>query len=387
MQNNIPIFLASNDKYAPFVATTIASVCYNTKSFCEFYILDSGISNLNKERIELLKEKFNNFSIEYLSIDLSKFAGFKLLPHISLDAYSRFFIPVLKPELDKVIYLDVDVSVLGDIKELYNVNLEDFYLGAISEYYFIKQQEALAEKLDIEYNDEKQFFNSGILLINSKKWRENDITQKLFEIQNKYNSVLDWGDQDVLIKQFYKDYLVLDSKFNLLSGQIIYKSEFSTEVEKMVDNAIKNPIIRHFETPNKPWLTNKNFYSGDLQNFDDFWFFAKMTDFYEILKFKYFNGLFESKKGGEVLISNGYFVQKTRLNLFGIISLLKIIKKNNRIYYKLFGFIPWLKVINKDDKTYYKLFGFIPGLKVIHKNNQIYYKLFDFITLLRIKKI
>ena len=90
VKNSIPIFLASNDKYAPFVATTIASVCYNTKSFCEFYILDSGISNLNKKRIELLKEKFNNFSIEYLKVDLNKFDGFKSADYISLDTYQDF---------------------------------------------------------------------------------------------------------------------------------------------------------------------------------------------------------------------------------------------------------------------------------------------------------
>ena len=339
MQNNIPIFLASNDKYAPFVATTIASVCYNTKSFCNFYVLDSGISNLNKKRIELLKEKFNNFSIEYLSIDLKKFTGFKLLPHISLDAYSRFFIPILKPELDKVIYIDIDVSVLGDIKELYNVNLEDFYLGAIPEYYFIKQQEALAKKLDIKYSNKKQFFNSGILLINSKKWRENDVTQKLFEIQNKYNSVLDWGDQDVLIKQFYKNYLILDSKFNLLSGQIIYKSEFSKEVEEIIDNAIKNPIIRHFETPNKPWLTNENFYGGDLQNFNDFWFFAKMTDFYDNIHINYEAELHE--------VHNKTASRKATIKLFGKIPLLKVIEKNNKIYHKLFNFIPLLTTNRK----------------------------------------
>ena len=49
---NIPIFLASNDGYAPFIATTIASICYNTQSFIEFYILDSGISNFKKKQIE-----------------------------------------------------------------------------------------------------------------------------------------------------------------------------------------------------------------------------------------------------------------------------------------------------------------------------------------------
>lgn len=133
----------------------------------------------------------------------------------------------------------------------------------------------------------------------------------------------------------------------------------------MVDNAIKNPIIRHFETPGKPWLTNKNFYDVniDLQNFEDFWFFAKMTDFYEILKFKYFNGLLESKEGKAIINSN-CLSKKTKLELFNIIPLLKIIRKNNKTYYKLFEFIPLLKVIDKNNKIYYKLFNFIPLLVI-----------------------
>lgn len=334
MQNNIPIFLASNDKYAPFVATTIASVCYNTKSFCEFYILDSGISSLNKKRIEFLKNKFNNFSIEYLHIDLSKFNNFQLLPHISLDTYSRFFIPLLKPELDKVIYLDVDITVLGDVKELYDNDLEDHFLGAVPEYCAINKQKIIAKNLDIKYNNNKQFFNAGILLINSRKWRENNITEKLFEIQNKYEDNLANGDQDILIKQFYEDYVIFDSRFNLLSGQIVYKKEFSIEIEKMIDDAIKNPIIRHFETQNKPWLTSENFYGGFLQNFNDFWFFAKMTDFYDNIKLGYVANLVNKKT----------YKKNSKEYLFGFIPLLKKVEKNNNICYKLFNFIPLLKI-------------------------------------------
>ena len=66
---NIPIFLSSDNNYAPFVATTIASICDNTKAFCDFYILDGGISRKNKENIKKLKMRFKNFSIEFLSIN------------------------------------------------------------------------------------------------------------------------------------------------------------------------------------------------------------------------------------------------------------------------------------------------------------------------------
>ena len=335
MQNkNIPIFLASNDKYAPFVATTIASVCYNTKSFCEFYILDSGISDLNKKRIELLKERFGNFSIEYLHIDLSKFNSFQLLPHISLDTYSRFFIPLLKPKLDKVIYLDVDIVVLGDIQNLYNIDLEEHFLGAVPEYFPTDCQIKIAKNLNIKYNENKQFFNAGILLINSKRWREDNIIEKLFEIQSKYSHKLTNGDQDILIKQFYEDYIILDSRFNLLSGQIVYKDRFSIEVEKMINNAIKNPIVRHFETQNKPWLTNENFYGGDLQNFNDFWFFVRMTDFYDSIKLGYIDNLINKK----------IYRKKNKRYLFNIVPLVEKNEKNNNIWYKLFNFLPLLKI-------------------------------------------
>ena len=70
--NTIPIFLSSDNNYAPYVATTIASICDNTKSFCDFYILDGGISKENQEKIYVLKEKFNNFSIEFINIDVDK---------------------------------------------------------------------------------------------------------------------------------------------------------------------------------------------------------------------------------------------------------------------------------------------------------------------------
>ena len=99
---------------------------------------------------------------------------------------------------------------------MYDVDLKDHFLGATPEYFAIDCQMKVVKNLDIKYNKNKQFFNAGILLINSKKWRENNITDKLFKTQKKYNDKLINGDQYILIKQFYEDHLILDNKFNLL---------------------------------------------------------------------------------------------------------------------------------------------------------------------------
>ena len=72
MKNNIPIFLPSDNNYAPYLATCIVSLCENTNSFLDLYILDGGMNDENKKIIESLKDKFKNFSIEFLNIILCK---------------------------------------------------------------------------------------------------------------------------------------------------------------------------------------------------------------------------------------------------------------------------------------------------------------------------
>lgn len=113
----ISVFYEGQDDLIEILATSIASVCYNTKSFINFYILDCGICELNKKLLETLKHKFDNFTIEYIPMDLKKFSQLKGYTEKNyVDCYSRLLIPELKPELDKAIYLDVDIILMDDIK-------------------------------------------------------------------------------------------------------------------------------------------------------------------------------------------------------------------------------------------------------------------------------
>lgn len=325
MQNkHIPIFLASNDKYAPFVATTIASVCYNTKSFCDFYVLDSGISSLNKNRIEKLKEQFKNFSVEYLSVDLSKFDGFKSADYISLDTYSRFYIPLLKPELEKAIYMDVDMIALGDIQELYDIELGEYALGAVPEQFGLNVKTVMKQKINC--GEEHKYFNAGLLLMDLKKWRDNNILESLLKIEKEYKEQLTYADQCILNKCFDNNYKQLDNKFNVM---IQYMQEHN--------HIANNIVIRHFEGRAKPWLTNMDWFEQELDNFNEFWFYAKMTDFYDILYLNYFNYLFNKKCRSPI----------RKIKLFNFIPLFKIIDDDKKIHFKLFRHIPFLTMFKR----------------------------------------
>ena len=261
----IPIFLSSDNNYAPYIATTIASICDNTAAFCEFYILDGGIKTDNKTKIKTLMEQYNNFSIEYINIDTEKyFKNFVTNSYITLPTYYRCIIPQLKLNLERILYLDVDIIVKGDIQELFNTNLDNKVLGAIKDLgdsYYIKRL-----KFNVEIDPSHTYFNAGVLLIDCKKWREQNISEKLFNTEKKYRGKLLCNDQDVLNKVFENNYKMLLEKFNALTLK-------------------GDTVIRHYYSKPKPWEIKQDIKNSSqlLQDVDLFWYYAQKTPYYEQL--------------------------------------------------------------------------------------------------------
>ena len=268
---NIPIFLASDNNYAPFVATTIASICDNTKSFCDFYILDGGISKENQEKICVLKKHFSNFSIEFVKIDdsmLSSITYKNMAQYVTLSTYNRFLIPQLKPDIDRALYSDVDVIVLGDIAEMYNEDLNGHILGAIWEEYAEKNNN-IKRRNALGLSQEHKYFSAGNLLIDCKKWREKNITEKLFDIEKNYRDKLLYADQDVMNICFDNNYQPLPKRYCYIFQDFFFYKEHN------------DILIRHYNGPIKPWRISPDIKTSLIPNIDDFWFYARKTPYYE----------------------------------------------------------------------------------------------------------
>ena len=269
---NIPIFLSSDNNYAPFVATAIASICDNTKSFIDFYILDGGISEENKELIKKTRKQFTNANLEFLNIDIEKMFGkFPVGQYFSASMYSRFLIPELKPDIDKAIYSDVDVVVLGDIADLYSEELNGYSVGAVQDMNGVnsviaKLVRAKNKKITGVSASGKTFY-SGMLLVDCVKWRAENITRKLLDLTAECTDRLRAPDQDVLNKYFGNNYTELDVKYQ--TGNV---------------NACDFPVIYHFNGPVKPWHSRYSSKGKLHRYFNEFWYYAKMTPFYEKLK-------------------------------------------------------------------------------------------------------
>lgn len=278
MHNNIPIFLSSDNNYAPFVATTIASICDNTESFCEFYILDGGITKENQEKIYELKNLFSNFSIEFIKINLENFfKDFKVNMHFSKSMYSRFLIPILKPEWDKILYTDVDVIVLDDIKKMYNEDLEGFALAAVWEEFGHNSLNSM-RNAKIGLKKDNKYFSSGNLILDCKIWRTNDISYKLLHIGEELKDLISAPDQDILNKYFADNYKILPAKYCYKNTDYnFYKTH-------------NDIVIRHYNGPIKPWQISPELEEdvniGFMYLKNKFWEYAKITPFYDIIKEK-----------------------------------------------------------------------------------------------------
>lgn len=313
----IPVFLASDNNYAPFVATTMSSILLHTNEFLEFYILDCGISSENKRKIVNTKKYFDNFSIDFISIDLNKyFIEFPELQCISKSMYARYLIPELKPEINRAIYSDIDVAFTGDIKILWQEDLEDKIIGAVPSQRGGLNNNYSEIKNKLHLADSHNFFMSGLLLIDCKKWRKENITKKLLSETEKLKERIDLPDQEIFNVVFNNRYKSLDKKYC-----VIYKIFEDCYSQNDIEYLKQNQIIVHYPGgyESKPW-NNKDLISGEY-----FWNAVKYTDFKKEINL--INKMFTKKycrKEGEMkkILQNIFSVKNSENKTHKIITIL-----------------------------------------------------------------
>ncbi len=102
----------------------------------------------------------------------------------------------LFPEYDKIIYLDGDTVAVSDISDMYDLNFNDHYLLGHSDSNGIYWDKKVIGETDF-------YMNSGVMLCNLKKMREDDIEEKLIEFYKEHNGNLNCGDQTPYFNTFY----------------------------------------------------------------------------------------------------------------------------------------------------------------------------------------
>ncbi len=246
---SIHICFSSDEKYVHHMVVAMTSILKNIKSDRKpvFHILNGGISQKDKRKIEKLK-KIKNFNIEYLPISSESFKNCPLggaADYITLPAYYRFKITSLI-KADKVIYLDCDLIVEDDISNLYDIDLKDNYIAAVPE------PGNIFHRMRTDIKEHHYYCNSGVMLINALKWREDNIEQKLFDYCLNPTRKIIHHDQDVINEVLKYKILYLHQKWNCQRYAFEHCDFFPIDAHQSKE-AINNPSIIHFTYRAKPW--------------------------------------------------------------------------------------------------------------------------------------
>ena len=258
-ENVIPIAFCFDENCLLPASIAIKSLLDSKRDSTEYkiFVLHNGISEENKNKFQKIT------SIEWIFVDDGNFNGCPINDIWPQIVYYRLLIPSLIKHYDKIIYSDIDVLFKKDLTEIYNLDLEESYWAGV-----------IAEKNDFDTQCHKYFpenknefiYMSGFMLINAKKWRKENLFDKLIKNIDIFSDRLKFFDLDLLnitcndIKSIPFNYCVLE---NIYHSKNITKAKEYTWLTKVYSHdeliqAKNNPAIIHYAGKNpKIWKRNK----------------------------------------------------------------------------------------------------------------------------------
>ena len=266
MNSNVAhVVYASDDRFAEILGVSLVSLYENSQDMEDIvvYVLDSGIKGENKEKLNSLTEKYNRSNIIWIPAqDISKVLSMEVkVDRGSLSQYARLFVSSdLPSELDIILYFDCDIVAVKSIRELWNIDIQGKTVGALmdafSPYY----------RVNINLQSHDIMFNSGVMLIDLKRWKEQKVEEQLLRFIGEQNGKIQQGDQGALNAVLSHNTYCVDPRFN--SVTIFYDFNYQEMLiyrkppkgyysEKEIRRATDDPSIIHFTTSflsKRPWI-------------------------------------------------------------------------------------------------------------------------------------
>jgi lipopolysaccharide biosynthesis glycosyltransferase len=253
MKEKIHVVFSPDENYAIYAGVAMTSILYHASDpgRFHFYFLqgDRRLSDASRAKLDRAVKKYGA-AMSFLEVDVSLIAGFahlgtkRIMKRISAAAYYRLLIPDLLKDLERCIYLDCDVIALGDLAELWDTINPNTSVAAVCDCYIhgtgMKKFEVI-----------KCYFNSGVLLMNLRLWRERGHVKSCLQLSADPKMHERFADQDVLNVNFCDDVHILHPRWNIQVGHRHWSSIKGLDSEWR--EILESPKIAHFASACKPW--------------------------------------------------------------------------------------------------------------------------------------
>jgi len=240
----VVLAFASNERYFPGLYCAVASALNHVswKTSVNLWVLDGGISQASKDRLERLVDRFGNqVRLKFVPVDESVFRAATLGPGESHMTYCRILLPHLL-NVPRAIYLDCDVLVFRDLSELFNLDLSPGkFLAAVPDSETLSLAEDCPTIADaLRLPAEGAYFNCGVMLMNLDELRKQHFLERAVEFLNRKSAYRFWDQSAINF---------------LLYGQIHALPECWNRASWCFDAQQNNDLdcVIHYTT-SAPWL-------------------------------------------------------------------------------------------------------------------------------------
>ena len=234
------IALASNKEWYRYLVVNLYSLLKTTKNIKKIYFI---LETYDINEVPKLKEVLEKYPVEYEIIEFNTIFD-TLVDHGNINrdtiytnfCFARLALPYLVKE-DKILYIDSDAIVIRDISNVWRINIDDYYVAGCKDYGVLRDD--TYERLNIT----GKYINSGFIILNLKKIREDGIHNQWFKIINE--QYLKYPDQDALNLVCQHNELYIPSMYN-------YAHNVTKDV--MIKDYIK---VFHYAGPKIQWVVDK----------------------------------------------------------------------------------------------------------------------------------
>lgn len=264
----IVVICGTDDHYVRPLAVTLYTALLHLEpgTSLKIYVMDGGISSEKKERLRrVLQPNHINISLEFINpgvaieevFDTSDLAPRK---YISSAALLRVLAPnLIDHSLKKAIYLDCDLLILASLKPLWDEELGDASVLAVRDSVspYFSSPLGIAKYEELGLPGDAPYFNSGVLVMNLPKWREDEVGKKAISYLQEYREFRNANDQEGLNVVLTEKWRALDSRWNVMPHmyrfdrwrESAYKEELRAEWQSIIDEA----KVHHYAGSTKPW--------------------------------------------------------------------------------------------------------------------------------------
>jgi UDP-glucose:(galactosyl)LPS alpha-1,2-glucosyltransferase len=254
------LLFAINEAFVPGLITALTSFCCHNSGHHVAYIMHDGLS---EKALSTLKRGAKKFGVDLIYKNIGK-GAFSSSLYTSLPRYYSQSINRLLPQLivpdsvHRLLYLDADLIVRGDLSAFYSLDFGESFLAAPSVRRdgqdggpYWDQEAGVYKMIQIPLKPETLYFNSGVLLLNVDAFRSISI-HDYDEVVQKYQKQIVFADQDVLNLTFEgKTLNVVDRRLNctIPDNMRLRKGEYRWIRD--------NVLVLHFVIGRKPWMPSR----------------------------------------------------------------------------------------------------------------------------------